>query len=253
MESRARPPPSLLRATCAAFASVADLLLPTACATCGADGRALLCERCLAACRAPAGPCCLRCGAPWSRARRSSDGLRCGRCLRFGRPFAFASAAGMWRYRGPVRELVHAFKYGGRQDLLQPLGRRLAVATRLTTATRAEPPPLVVPVPARRDSRKRRGYDQAEILAEGLARALHFRFEPGALSRRRQSGPQAGRSRRRRRLQVAGAFRARPARVFGHRVLLVDDVLSTGATADAAARALRIAGATRVDVAVLAT
>ncbi|HTE06814.1 MAG TPA: phosphoribosyltransferase family protein, partial [Planctomycetota bacterium] len=114
-------------------------------------------------------------------------------------------------------------------------------------------PPLVVPVPARRASRRQRGYDQAVGLADGFARALGLRLDPRALVRRREDGPQAGRSRARRRRQAAGAFRARPARVHGWRVVLVDDVLSTGATADAAARALLAAGARSVRVAVLAT
>jgi len=177
----------------------------------------------------------------------------CGRCLRFGRPFAFDSAAGLWHYRGNVRLLVHAFKYGGRQDLLQPLGERLARCPRTAALAAGSCAPLVVPVPARRASRRRRGYDQAIGLALGFTRAARLQLDTGALRRRREEGPQAGRSRESRRLQAAGAFQARPARVQGRHVLLLDDVLSTGATADAASRALLCAGALSVRVAVLAT
>ena len=231
-----------------ASASLLDLLLPGRCAACGAACGAALCAECLRRCAAPSGPACERCGERWTRAERAGG---CGRCLRFGRPFAFATAAALWRYRGTVRALVHAFKYGGRPDVLAPLGARLARDPRC--AALAVGRPLVVAVPARAASRRRRGYDQARELAVGFARATGLPFEGGALRRRRQGGPQTGRSRARRRAQAAGAYRARAYRVLGRRVLLVDDVLSTGATADACAQALLEAGASRVDVLVLAT
>jgi ComF family protein len=235
----------------AAAEDLAELLLPSACVACDAPGSAPLCPRCLADCPRPAGPCCAACGAPWT-VRRGVTGA-CGRCLRFGRPFAFDTAVGLWHYRGTVRLLVHAFKYGGRQDLLQPLGARLAGCTRVAAVTGARCAPLLVPVPARRTSRRRRGYDQAVGLAQGFARIARLELDTGALRRRRETGPQAGRSRARRRRQAAAAFRARPARVQGRHVLLLDDVLSTGATADAASRALLCAGAVSVRVVVLAT
>lgn len=228
-----------------------ELLLPGRCAACGAGASGPLCACCLAACRPPPGPCCLRCGSAWTRRRAVT--ARCGRCLRFGRPFAFAAAAGLWRYRGPVRRLVHAFKYEGRQDLLAPLGCLLAISTRPSWLAGGRPRPLVVPVPARRASLERRGYDQAVLLARGFAAARHLRCDPRALRRRRQTGPQAGRSVRRRLAQASAAFHARPAHVWGLRIVLIDDVLSTGATADACTRALLLAGARSVTVITLAT
>jgi ComF family protein len=228
--------------------SLLDLLLPGRCAACERPARGPLCGPCLRGCAAPAGPTCLRCGAPWSRARRAGG---CGRCARFGRPFAFASAAALWRYRGPARAVVHAFKYRGRRDVLRPLGAGLLADPRCAALLTGRP--TIVAVPARRASRRRRGYDQARELALGLARAAGLPFERGALLRCRQSGPQAGRSRARRKAQALGAFRARPVRVLERKLLLVDDVLSTGATADACARALLRAGARRVDLLVLAT
>ncbi len=239
---------SLPRAGSELALSLLDLLLPGRCAACGLACREPLCPVCLARCATPAAPACLRCGAPWSRARRAGG---CGRCARFGRPFAFASAVGLWRYRGPARALVHAFKYGGRRDVLLPLGARLAQEARVAPLLARRP--VIVPVPARAASRRRRGYDQALDLAAGLARAARLACEPRALRRRREEGPQAGRSRAARRRQAAAAFRAFAPAVAGRDVLLVDDVLSTGSTADACARALLIRGARRVDVLTLTT
>jgi ComF family protein len=159
----------------------------------------------------------------------------------------------MWRYRGPARQVVHAFKYRGRQDLLAPLGAMLAGVPRAAPLVQGRASTLVVPVPARRTSRRRRGYDQAVGLALAFARHARLPCDPRALRRRRDDGPQAGRSRRTRRRQAAAAFRAVPFRVHGRPVLLLDDVLSTGATADAASRALLCAGAREVNVLTLAT
>jgi predicted amidophosphoribosyltransferase len=159
----------------------------------------------------------------------------------------------MWRYRGAARQIVHAFKYRGRQDALAPLGAMLAGAPRAAPFVHDRKRALVVPVCARRASRKRRGYDQAVGLALSFAQHARLPCDPRALRRRREDGPQAGRSRVARRLQAAAAFRAVPYRVDGRRVLLIDDVLSTGATADAASRALLCAGACEVSVLTLAT
>jgi predicted amidophosphoribosyltransferase len=153
-----------------------------------------------------------------------------------------------------VRSLVHAFKYGGRRDVLLPLGRRRAESARLGSLARAERDALVVHVPGRAGAVRRRGYDQAEDLARGFARALGRPHAERALRRRRQpEDAQAGRSVRRRRRMVRASFRADAGLLAGRPVLLVDDVLSTGATADAAARALRLAGVPRVTVFTLAT
>jgi ComF family protein len=229
---------------------VADLAAPVRCAACRAPSPELLCALCLSGCSRPAGPCCLHCGEPW----RASDADGCGRCRRFGRRFAFDRAAAVWSYDGPVRRVVHAFKFEGRADVLLPLGRLMADHPVVGAWARAARRARLVPVPAGAASRRRRGYDQAVLLARGVAQALGRRLETGALRRRRQPALSQARTAAADRLRRMGAsFAARPHRVWGRHVLLVDDVLSTGATADAASRALRCAGARSVQVLTLAT
>ncbi|MDG2149156.1 MAG: phosphoribosyltransferase family protein [Planctomycetota bacterium] len=148
---------------------------------------------------------------------------------------------------------MHAFKYHARRDVLRPLGVRMARSARAASVVAQGQRLLVVPVPARRKSRRRRGYDQAVDLATGVASVLRAPLEREALRRRRQPALSQAETRGDfRRRQLRGSFSARPGRVLGRTVLLVDDVMSTGATVDAAARALGLAGAQAVFVLVLA-
>ncbi len=149
-------------------------------------------------------------------------------------------------FGGPLADAIHALKYGDRPALARPLGRWLAARIRLPRDA------LVVAVPLGRRRRLARGYDQAGRLAEQVARAGGAPLLQGALRRVRETPPQVGRSRAARAANVAGAFEADPRRVAGRELVLVDDVVTTGATADAAARALLAAGARRVTVVALA-
>jgi ComF family protein len=154
---------------------------------------------------------------------------------------------------GAIRRLHHALKYGGRPDLGVALGRLVGRAV-----VDAEGAPLydaVVPVPLGRARQLERGYNQAEWLAQGLVTA--FDAPPpveGVALRARATRSQTTLSRTRRWTNVAGAFAVAPgaAALDGRRILLVDDVLTTGATVRAAASALRQAGAHRVEVLALA-
>lgn len=228
--------------------ALADLLLPRACAGCDEPSVALWCDACARRVRLVTGPCCARCGAPW-RAGRGG----CGRCRRFGRPFAFARARALWRYAGPVRDAVHGFKFAGRAELLRPLGGRLARDVRVGSVLRAAQVAWVAPVPARARSRARRGYDQAEGLASGLALALGVPLVHALRRRREPEAAQAAQRLAVRRRQVRAAFAPRRRLPAGRAGVLVDDVLSTGATADAATRALLLAGSGPVYVATLAS
>lgn len=181
-------------------------------------------------------------------------GRGCGRCRRFGRSFAFERAVGYWEYGVAVRRVVHRLKFNGRRDLAAPLGRMMARDPRIRACLALGAEALVVPLPARRAAARRRGFDQARLLGESLAAALSLPCEASALVRRRDGArAQAGSSLAARRAQVRAVFRARPWWVAERPVILLDDVISTGASADAAARALLLAGARSVSVIALAT
>ncbi len=153
----------------------------------------------------------------------------------------FDAAYSFGSFEDELRELIHIFKYGRVQTLARPLGRLLALAL-----PREEQFDVIVPMPLHWMRRWTRGFNQSALLAREIARrtALPVR---NAVARRKRTTPQAGLTNAKRRDNVRGAFRVkRPAAVKGLRVLLVDDVMTTGATASACARALKKAGAKRI-------
>jgi ComF family protein len=146
-------------------------------------------------------------------------------------------------YQGVARELVHALKFRGVTAVAPALAALMAPAAR-DDRLGAD---LIVPVPLSGLRRRLRGYNQSEALASALGRELGLPVLPGALRRRRHGAPQArSASAEERRRNVAGAFQARGEELAGRRVLLVDDVTTTGATLGACAAALREGGAARV-------
>ncbi len=150
-------------------------------------------------------------------------------------------------YRGTGAQLVRRFKFDDRRDALDVLAA--ALAARLDDLPGAM---RVVAVPRHRARVRETGSDPAFDLARALARRLQRRFEPRALRRTRPTAQQTGLGSVARRRNVAGAFRADPTRVADVPVLLVDDVVTTGATLAAARRALRHAGATPIHCTALA-
>jgi ComF family protein len=148
-------------------------------------------------------------------------------------------------YEGTLRKLIHLFKYGGMRRLAKPLGDLLAEALPGDREFDA-----VVPVPLHWRRRWQRGFNQSKLLGKAIARRRGIPLIDG-LRRAGATRSQAGLSGSARRENVAGAFRARR-RVTGLRILLIDDVMTTGATAGACARALKRAGAQSVSVLSLA-
>ena len=235
------------------FEPVLDLVFPAVCPVCltRSDDPAHrpFCGPCWAALPVGLGPGCPVCGEPFPGL---GGMLPCDACRRTPPPYAFARAVA--EYRDGIREAVHALKFGGRPVLATPLGRLLA-----ESGARALPAPPdewadgLVPVPLHPARLAERGFNQAELLAAPCAARWGVPILPRVLVRTRPTLPQTDLDPAARRANVRDAFRVpRPAAVQGRRVLLVDDVLTTGATVGAAARALRAAGATAVGVLTLA-
>jgi ComF family protein len=206
------------------------------CTLCGApSGDALLCTPCDASLPAM-GHACLRCALPLPRSK-----LFCGRCLGKRNPAVDDSIAA-FEYRFPLDRLVLRFKLAA--DLA--IGR--ALASRLAACVAGGDRPRRIVVPPLSSTRLRsRGFNQALEIAKVVARRLDLPCEPRAIMRLRETEAQRGLDRRRRLANLRGAF-ACARRFEGEHVAIVDDVVTTGATAETLARALKEAGAGRVSV-----
>ncbi len=162
-------------------------------------------------------------------------------------------------YSGKMREVIHALKYQQIHPTSLRLGRMLAHAI-AQLSTEAPGEMLIVPVPLHRRKRRERGFNQARLLATAAIEALRkshpewdLALAPGILVRHRATGSQAGLTPRQRRINLRNAFRvSRAEAVAGKHILVIDDILTTGATARSAARTLLAAGAESVWVATLA-
>ncbi len=218
-----------------------DLLFPPRCPGCREilEGGGQFCRRCLETFADLSARHCARCCEP------EIDGL-CADCQ--GAPPSFEAARVPFLYGGALAEAVHRFKY---EDCPHYAPALAAVAQEAARAPLAWCT-LVAPVSLHPARVRSRGYDQALLLAEALARSAGGTVEARALERVRDTAPQVGRDRAGREANVRGAFRGQPGKVRGEKVLLVDDVLTTGATADAAACALKEAGAAGVQLFALA-
>jgi predicted amidophosphoribosyltransferase len=210
---------------------VLELLLPQRCVVCGTRG-VQLCETCLERLPRIVPPLCERCGTPTAWPVR-----RCRECA--GRRIAFTTARSAVQYDDAVRSLVAGWKEQALRRLVQS-----AVTLVLEVVQRPEAS-IVTFVPPDPDRGLKRGHHPPGRLAEELARSWELPVE-GLLRRCRAAKRQRGLSRAERRRNVAGAFVA-PS-VVPSSVVLVDDVFTSGATANAAASALRQAGARRVEV-----
>jgi ComF family protein len=191
------------------------------------------------------GPVCDGCGVPFEY----EIGVRCAACLARRRAFDRARAACI--YDETSREPILKLKHADRADLAPLFARWLSRAAHELIAEAD----AIAPVPLHPSRLLSRRYNQAAEIARPLARMAGVPYLPDALVRRRDTATQGGKSGSGRKRNVAGAFEVRSdktTRVAGRTILLVDDVLTTGATAEGCARALKAAGALRVDVAVVA-
>ncbi|WP_375465541.1 ComF family protein [uncultured Methylobacterium sp.] len=247
--SEAGPPPidtRFVRHVRAFAARAIGVIYPPSCAGCGgatADPGAL-CPSCWTGLRLIAAPFCPRYGTPFAL-DLGIDTLLSPRAI--AEPPVFARARAVALYDDTARSLVHRLKYEDRLDLAQAMARMMSAAGK-TLIAEAD---CVVPVPLHRWRLWRRRFNQAALLARPIARGGGRPFEPQALARVKATRSQVGLTRAGRAENLQGAFRVPPtqaARIQGRRVLLVDDVTTTGATANAAARALLRGGAASVDL-----
>ena len=222
------------------FQGLLDLLWPCTCLGCGVHVlRPGFCGPCADLVCPRDGAQCARCDTTLPT---EAPVHTCGRCLTH--PPAFARAWGAFDYAGPVGEAIRAGKYQGRLDGLPAVARALAAA--LPPALRADPPQAVLPMPLHPKRLHTRRLDAPLVLAAAVARSLGVPLCPRVAIRQRDTPPQAGLSEVARRANVQGAFAVR--RPPPADVLVVDDVVTTGATADALCAVLTQAGARRVRV-----
>lgn len=224
-----------------------DLLLPPRCAACGTivDAQGSFCARCWAGLPFITAPMCASCGLPFETPQ--PEGTQCAACLAAPPRFIARSALA---YEGPAREVVLRLKHGDRPHLAADMTGHLRRA-----AGELPDDALIVPVPLHRWRLWKRGYNQAAELAKALAAATGKPLLVDALVRRRATASSQGLNPSQRRRNLAGAIGVREAArplIAGRCIVLVDDVLTTGATADACARHLLRARAASVRLLTLA-
>ncbi|MDA8050720.1 MAG: ComF family protein [Rhodospirillales bacterium] len=227
--------------------AMVDLLLPPGCPCCdapvGAPG--LLCADCFQTLTLLAEPLCRRCGVPFPFQAAGGRAGLCPGCREH--PPLFDRARAAFRYDAGAQRLILPLKYADRTELAEVLALHMvrAGAELLRVAE------VLVPVPLHRRRLFARRYNQAALLARALARRSGLPVVPDALIRRRATSSLGELAAAERVAELAGAFAVRASRaraIRGRRVVLIDDVLTSGATANACTEALREAGAGAIDV-----
>ncbi len=212
-----------------------DLLFPKRCVGCGDEG-SFLCQSCRDELPILEPPYCFLCARP----ERLVLGL-CSRCR--GRPLEIEGIRSPYRMEGTVRSAVHALKYQGVRALAPTLGALLADYV----SRNPMPVDALVPVPLFPRRERNRGYNQSVLLAQAMGEVIDVPVENSALRRLRQTPPQASSaSEDERRSNVSGAFEAEAGLIQGRRIVVIDDVCTTGATLESCSIALRSAGAESV-------
>lgn len=223
--------------TCARLAL--DFALPPRCAGCGTivDDVHSFCAECWKRVEFLGEGGCTTCGLPLAATEQTT----CAVCL--AKPPRIARTRAAVAYGELARSLAIRLKYGRKVAVARTMARYMAPLVSVGEER------LLVPVPLHRTRLWNRGFNQSALVARELARRLHLPSDVYALRRTRRTPPLKGMSPLQRRKTVAGAFQVRdPARIAGKTVILVDDVLTTGSTADACARSLRRAGAASVEL-----
>lgn len=230
------------------FRAFKDLLFPPLCLGCerllASSRLPLFCPDCLAALSFIQSPCCPCCGVPFPA---GVDHL-CGDCL--ARHYIFDFARSLLHYQPPLSTIIRSLKFGGRLTSISTLGALTALSDIKGLFSQ---PDFILPVPLHLNRLRERGFNQALVIARGCFPEWKNRIETGLLLRCRSTIPQTLLAGKERRGNLKKAFGlASTAKVEGKRVLLVDDVFTTGSTVNECSRALRYAGAARIEIFTLA-
>lgn len=241
----------VLRIVRSAGLAVLNGVLPARCLTCDvtvpAPGQ--LCPACFNATAFVTDPCCARCGQPFAHAGEGGRTMECDGCK--AHPPVWRQARAALRYDAQTRRIILPFKHGDQVEIAAGLALQMARAG-AALLRQAE---LLVPVPLHRGRTRARRYNQSALLARAIGRLAGRPAVLDALRRVRATESLQGKSRGERAAAVGGAFAVRAGRhdqVAGRRILLIDDVLTSGATANACALTLLAAGAVQVDLLVAA-
>ncbi len=213
--------------------SALDWLFPPQCVGCGKRG-AILCDRCQTTLKTIPIDCCKKCGKPLHATKI------CQTCLT--QEFSFIQARAAYLYEGIVREAIHQLKFSGNLGLAN-LFSKILYSVYLYGNQQVD---LVTAVPLSQNKLNERGFNQSVWIGRPLATRIGVPFKSRALIKMKDTEPQVGLNRVQRHGNLKGAFIAEPKLVNGKKVLIVDDVMTTGATFQACAEALLVAGAKEI-------
>jgi ComF family protein len=248
-------PPRLQQCIVAALNLLLNFIFPPSCAGCASrfaiDAARRVCDDCLAQIERIEEPFCVSCGIPFET--QAGQSHLCGQCIDFPPHFTRARSAARYRASADEQSVLASMIRRHKYAFDQSLGRALAECLGDELPLPAGGYDLVVPVPLHRARLRWRGFNQAALLGAAIARRMNLPLDVLSLVRSRHTPPQTEQDPDTRRHNVRKAFRvAREDRIQGRRVLLVDDVMTTGATVNECARVLVSADAARVDVLTLA-
>lgn len=218
------------------YSGLLDLIYPPHCVVCRDAGDGYLCPKCIEKITLIEPPVCYKCGKP-------CEAFMCDDCYQ--REYAFECARSAGIFDGPLRDAIHALKYRNHEAVADPLAEIMARAFAGTQLARNVD--VLVPIPIHSSRMLDRGFNQSEVLARILARRIGLPVETKVLRKVRKTRHQVDLPLDERTLNVQGSFAIRHSeKISRKRVLLIDDVFTTGSTLDEAARVLLAAGATEV-------